>query len=135
MKRLFFIGFFLFSLCSCKSSVDVSFKEAEVNKIYAIYDLTEELKEIELDYPIENEAELFHIYTIYQNHLPIGYSSPANPNVELVSSILKDGCISYYVNNFILLSDLETLHQALMLTGKQFGFKEIHIFLNEKKLI
>lgn len=135
MKRFLLIGIFLFCLTSCKRQVDVTFQNAEVTQIYAIEDVTNELKVIELEYPIENERELFCIYTIYQNHLPLGYSSPASPNLELVTSSLLDGCVQYDVNNFIFLSDLKQFHKALLLTGKQFGYKEIHIFFNEKQLI
>ncbi|MDE7095476.1 MAG: hypothetical protein K2O23_03215, partial [Anaeroplasmataceae bacterium] len=67
--------------------------------------------------------------------LPIGYTSPANPNITLLSSEVRNKVVYYTVDNFILLSDIPAFHEALTKTGKLLDYKEIHIILNENQLI
>ncbi len=107
----------------------------EVSCFYAVADATAKLEEVYIDYDIQNEIELFELYTKYQNHFPLGYSSPANPNITLLKSDVQKNQVFYEVDNFIFLSDIPLFQQALLFTGKALGYEEIHIFFNEKQLI
>lgn len=136
MKRILCVLCFLLFLCtSCKKNVDVVFSNYEGIMVYAIEEKTNQLKEIEIDYSISNEKELFYLYTIYQNQLPLGYSSPANPNITLNSAYRKENVVYYEVDNFILFSDLSVFQEVLEKTGKCLDISEVHIILNQKQLI
>ena len=136
MKRISLsLCFILFFLCSCRSAVTVSFEEKEETLIFALEDCTNNIKEISMEYTIDDEQDLFYLYTIYQNYLPIGFSSPASPNVSLLKSCVNQHTVSYYVDNYIFLCDIPLFFEVLTKTGKQFGYKEIQIFFNDNKLI
>lgn len=126
---------FLFLMCSCRREVSVFFEEKEEIFIYALEDSTNRLKEISVDYKIENEVDLFCLYTIYQNSIPMGFSSPASPNVSLIKSSVVNSEVNYFVDNYIFLCDVPLFYEVLAKTGKQFGFEKIHIFFNDSSLI
>ena len=121
--------------CSCKKNIEVSFEVGEEISVYAIKSSTNKLEEVIIEYTLEDEEDLFVLYTSFQNCLPIGYISPANPNITLLSSEVKNKVVYYTVDNYILLSDIEVFHEALTQTGKLLDYKEVHIILNENQLI
>ncbi|MCM1130904.1 MAG: hypothetical protein NC310_02180 [Roseburia sp.] len=136
MKRLFFcFCVILLICCSCKKNVEVSFEQIETTSVYAIKSATSNIEEVMIDYELIDETDLFMLYTSYQNTLPIGYSSPANPNITLLSSEVKSKVVYYTVDNFVLLCNISLFHEVLLQTGKTMGYKEIHIILNENQLI
>lgn len=136
MKRLIFFFALILILCtSCKKDVEVTFAEEDALAIYAIEEQTSLLKKVEVEYKIENEKDLFYLYTSYQNYLPLGYTSPANPNISLLDCWLKNKIVYYTVDNFILLSDIQLFHDALLKTGECLNLREVHIILNQKQLI
>ncbi|MDE6241586.1 MAG: hypothetical protein K2M08_04075 [Anaeroplasmataceae bacterium] len=136
MKRLLLcIGLILLVCCSCKKNIEVSFEEIDEISVYAIKESSQKLEEVIIEYKLENEEDLFVLYTRYQNTLPIGYVSPANPNITLLASEVKNKRVYYTVDNYILLSDIPVFHEALIQTGKLLGYQEIHIILNENQLI
>ncbi|MDE5546988.1 MAG: hypothetical protein K2I88_05940 [Anaeroplasmataceae bacterium] len=136
MKRLLLCLVFILLVCSsCKKNIEVSFEEMEEISVYAIQSSSQKLEEVIIEYKLENEEDLFVLYTRYQNTLPIGYVSPANPNITLLSSEVKNNIVYYTVDNYILLSDISTFHEVLIRTGKLLGYQEIHIILNENQLI
>ncbi|MDE7161635.1 MAG: hypothetical protein K2N65_02625, partial [Anaeroplasmataceae bacterium] len=119
MKRIVILMSMLLIFCvSCKKQVDVTFAEGEEILVYAIEEKTSKIKEIRVEYSIENEEDLFTMYTIYQNILPLGYSSPANPNVHLLEWKRTNKAVFYSVDNFILFSDLSAFQEVLLRTGK-----------------
>ena len=121
--------------CSCKENVEVFFEEVEGISIYAVKTSTKEIEKVTIDYELLNEEDLFMLYTRYQNTLPLGYSSPASPNISLLSSEVKNKIVYYTVDNFILLCDYSLFHDVLVQTGKTLGYVEVHIILNENQLI
>lgn len=135
MKRWIMICLCVLFLCSCRKSIEVSFEKQKETLIYAIEQDTNEIKQVSIDYNLTNDLELFYLYTIYQNCLPIGFVSPANPNVTLLSSVVKNHIVYYTVDNFILLSDIPKLHEVLVKTGKTLNYREIHIILNDNEFI
>lgn len=136
MKRLFFcLSLILLVCCSCKKNVEVSFEQMEGTMVYAVKSSTHKIEEVMIDYELKNEEDLFMLYTSCQNTLPLGYTSPANPNITLLSSEVKNKVVYYMVDNFILLCDYSLFHEVLVQTGKTLGYIEIHIILNENQLI
>ncbi|MDE6414341.1 MAG: hypothetical protein K2K48_02915 [Anaeroplasmataceae bacterium] len=136
MKRLWIVlGFVLLVCCSCKKNIEVTFEQIEETKVFAVKESTYKIEEVVIDYKLEDERDLFVLYTNYQNYLPLGYSSPANPDITLLSSTVKNNIVYYTVDNFILLSDLNAFHEVLERTGKLLGYQEVHIILNENQLI
>lgn len=136
MKRLFFcLILILLICCSCKKNVEVSFEQMEGTMVYAVRSSTHKIEEVMIDYELKDEDDLFMLYTSCQNTLPLGYTSPANPNITLLSSEVKNKVVYYTVDNFILLCDISLLHEVLVQTGKSLGYIEIHIILNENQLI
>ncbi|MDE6661139.1 MAG: hypothetical protein K2J93_04910 [Anaeroplasmataceae bacterium] len=136
MKRLFFcLCALMLVCCSCKKNVEVSFEVVEEISVYAIKSSTNQLEEVVIEYTLDNEEDLFVLYTSFQNTLPVGYTSPANPNITLLASEVRNNVVYYTVDNYILLSDITAFHEALTKTGKLLDYKEIHIILNENQLI
>ncbi len=123
MKRWIMILVCVLFLCSCRRSIEVSFEKQEGTLIYAVEQNTNEIKEVSIDYNLTNDLDLFYLYTINQNYLPMGFMSPANPNVTLLSSVVKSNIVYYTVDNFILLSDIPKLHEVLVKTGKSLNYR------------
>lgn len=136
MKRIWFLVCFILFLCtSCKKNIKVTFVKDEETLVYAINNASHKIEEIYIDYQIEDAKDLFYLYTYNQNCLPLGYNSPANPNVSLLSYLEEDKIVFYRVDQFILLSDVIRFHEVLSRTGSLLGYKEIHIIFNENELI
>lgn len=136
MKRIwFFVCFILLFCCSCKKSIEVTFEQEEGTLVYAINTSSLEIEDVLIEYRIETAEDLFLLYTCYQNRLPLGYTSPANPNISLISTLEKQKIVYYTVDNFILLSNVSNFHEVLKRTGKLLGYTEIHIIFNENELI
>ena len=136
MKRILCLfSILLFFCASCKKNVDVVFSNEDGSIVYAIDETTNAVKEIEIEYTISDEKELFYLYTIYQNFFPLGYSSPANPNITLKDSYRRGKVVFYEVDNFILLCDISLFQEVLQKTGQCLSITEVHIILNQKQLI
>lgn len=60
-------------LTSCERSISVSYEAVEEWKVYAIEEESKKIQEVYVDYAIEDAVDLFELYTIYQNYLPMGY--------------------------------------------------------------
>ena len=137
MKKFFLLLVFISCfLTSCKKQYEIHYEEASLISVFAIQEKSNRIEELWIEYVILDEVDLFNLYTIHQNYLPLGYSSPVGPNVSLISSSVSNKEVSYYVDNFILLTeDLVSFQQLLEKTGKPFGYEKIHIFFNDKCLI
>lgn len=123
-------------LCGCRQkSLSVEYELVlDQNVVYA-YDLQDEkMVQIRCDYPIETYEDIFDLYTVYQNYLPIGYGSLAAPNLELLDSFSEQDHIYYEVNAFILLMDYEKFQDLLAATNKLYGYGVPHFFLNGTEL-
>lgn len=126
---------FLFLLVGCKSTVHVTCEREETIQVYAFTNDGEKLELVDIDYAIEDEVDLFELYTIYQNYLPQNYHSCASANMELLSSSVRQKVIFYEVDRFILNSPLEKLKGLLDATGKLYGYKEVHFIFNRQEII
>lgn len=103
--------------------------------VYAIDDVTEELVRVDIDFAIESKEDIFYLYTIYQNHLPVGVHSNGNGNIELIDCYEQDEEVYYVVNSFILLVDELPVFQSLITkTNALYHYGPAHFILNGRKL-
>ena len=81
---------FSLSLVSCKKNIEVFYEEAKEYEVYVVEDKTNKVECLALSYPVTSAESIFSLYTTYQNHIPLGYNSPASPNITLLDCQVKD---------------------------------------------
>lgn len=135
MRKLtiFLLGMVLF-LTGCERSISVSYEEVQEWKVYAVEEKSQLIKEVYVDFTIVDAVDLFELYTIYQNHLPIGFSSPLSPNISLIDVKIEENTITYIVDNYILVSDVDCFKELIVPTAKLYGYANVHIIFNENQL-
>ena len=126
---------FSLSLVSCKKNIEVFYEEAKEYEVYVVEDKTNKVECLALSYPVTSAESIFSLYTTYQNHIPLGYNSPASPNITLLDCQVKDKEIFFKVDNYIFLSDISLFYDVLSKTCKLYGYEEIHIIFKDSELI
>lgn len=134
MKKIYLLFVFIIFLSSCKKNIEKSYNIIENNYIY-VFNEDNIIKKIEIDYIIKNEIDVFNIYTSHQNYIPIKYHSPAHPNLILLNYTVNNNIINYYVNEFILESDINNLYNVFKLSLNEYGYDEIYFFYNNNLII
>lgn len=135
MKKIITLGIFLIAiLSSCKKNIDISYKIEEYSHIYLI-NSNQRIERIEIAYEIKDIIDIFNIYTCYQNNIPIGYFSPAHPNLKLLDYEINNRIIYSNVNEFIKQSDVNSLYNTLKLSLNEIGYQDIYIFFNNNRII
>ena len=132
--RVLFIFILLFC-SSCSSKVNVSCEKGIEYVIFAKNDINLQIEEVYVERSIENYVDIFLIYTKYQNSIPIGYSSVLNSNVSLLKSEVLDNVVYYYVDNYIFLSDINSIDIVINNTLMHYGYKRGHILFNNSYII
>lgn len=127
LKYLFLIIMLLLSSCQKK---DIEVIKCELYPCYAYNEKTKITELIYIEYEIEDELDIFELYTNKQNHLPIGYLSFGNGNIGLIDSKVINNEIYYYVDRYIYLSDIEQFYNQLIKTSKLYNFTNVYIYLN-----
>lgn len=122
-------------LSSCSNAVNVSYEKSLEYKAYAFNEETSEIAEVYVEYVLEDAESIFYLYTIYQNYLPVGYYSAGNSNISLLETKVIGKEIYYYVDNYVLLSDITKFHTLLTKTAQIYDYKNVYLFLNNKALI
>ncbi len=122
-------------LSSCSNTINVSYEKSLEYKAYAFSEKTNNLAEVYVEYALNDAESIFYLYTIYQNYLPIGYYSAGNSNISLLETKIVGKDIYYYVDNYILLSDITKFHTLLIKTAQIYDYKNVYLFLNDKVLI
>lgn len=134
MKKLLFLSilFLLFVGCDKNEDINIIIDEKEVY-LYAIDYDDEKIKKISVNYEIKDYNDIFNIYTIYQNRLPIGYYVNANSNVTLLKSYVNDNNVYYVVDKYIYLTeDINLFVNILSLSNKLLGYNKTFIICNNK---
>ena len=134
MKKLLFLSilFLLFVGCDKNEDINIIIDEKEVY-LYAIDYDDEKIKKISVNYEIKDYNDIFNIYTIYQNRLPIGYYVNANSNVTLLKSYVNDNNVYYVVDKYIYLTeDINLFVNILSLSNKLLGYDKTFIICNNK---
>lgn len=134
MIKLWFISLFLLFLVGCKADIAVNYENSKLYQVYAVHEKSFQVELVEVEYPITDTSSIFHLYTIYQNHLPVGYISPASPNVELLEVKQVQQEIFYTVNQFIYVSNIAAFKEVLQKTSQLYGYDQIHILHLLKEL-
>jgi hypothetical protein len=134
MKRLYIVIFYLFILmgCSKKDNIQIDIIE-DVTYVYAINYKDDKIEKVVIDYEIKDYNDIFNIYTIYQNRLPLGYYVNANSNVTLLKSYVNDNNIYYVVDKYInLTEDIGLFIKILSLSNELLGYNKTFIICNNK---
>lgn len=135
MKKLFLILILLFTLTGCKKKVEVFCEEGISSQVYAINNKNNQTELVYIEYDIQDEVDIFNLYTCYQNQLPLGYHSSGMANITLISSSVVNQVVYYEVDFFISLVALEEFHSLLTKTAALYDYSEIHIILDKQQLI
>lgn len=133
-KMTLFLFLLTIFLTSCERSISISYEAVEEWKVYAIEEESKKIQEVYVDYAIEDAVDLFELYTIYQNYLPMGYLSPLSPNISLLDIKIEDMNVTYIVDNYVLISDIDCFKELIIPTAKLYGYSNVHIIFNENKL-
>ncbi len=133
MKILLLVFFILLTGCS-QPEVTISCEKPNMLKVYAYTNQTNELEEVLVDYTFTNEADLFNLYTVYQNYLPLGYHSSGSANVSLQDYYVENKVIYYVVDRYILLVDYNAFVSVLAATARLYDYQDVHILLEGKQL-
>lgn len=134
MKKLLLLFLFIILLVGCRR-YDYDYEYKGQTKVYA-YSLSDnEILLIDIDLEIKNEADVFNLYTINQNYLPVGYTSFCYTNLELISSSVTNKEIIYVVSDFIKLVDNLEVFKSLIYETNYLLFEKESIFINNNKKV
>lgn len=135
--KLIFIAFIVFFLSSCNHNLKVSYElDESLTQVFALCEEDKVVKSIKIDYDIKTEEDVFLLYTIFQNNLPLGYVSPAHANITLLQCKIENDNIYYYVDSFIFLSsDISLFLEILTKTNQLYGYGTAHVFYNEREIV
>ncbi len=124
MKKLCFVFMILLlSSCSSRKPKKAEFEYASETKVYAYSLKDKKINDIYIDYKIEDYQDVFELYTIHQNYLPLSYSSMGSSNVELIHAEVIDNIVYYEVDSFIsLVQDLDIFTLLLNKTNQELGY-------------
>ena len=122
------ILFFLI-LSSCyNSSINYDTTRLKGSKAYA-YNIEDEIIElVNVELIINDPKDVFDLYTLNFNYLPIGYSSMAINGLELYSYKIINDDVYYNVNEYIrLVYDFDIFYELIIKTNKLIGFNNTYI--------
>lgn len=134
MKKLIVLIILLF-LVSCKPAQidDVEYEITTTSSVYGYNISTNTLETIELPYEVLDSIDVFELYTIYQNRLPLEYVSYGSSNVALLDLKIEDNIVYYTVDSFIYLcDDLELFLELLYAANKKLGYIETVVLYMDK---
>lgn len=132
MRKIFLLFILLFLTGCSNSKINDKYMIGKEATIYAYNINNKEIEEVNIIYNIENVEDVFKLYTIYQNTLPLGYVSMSTCNVGLIDYKIEDNTCYYYVDKYIsLVDDLEIFSSILKSTNRLLGYKETKIIYND----
>lgn len=121
MKKMLLLMILFMSGCN---SVDYEVVKID-NQAYVINILDYNICCVNIEYEIKDEEDVFLLYTIYQNYLPIGYISPACSNISLIDCYSNDYYTFYEVDLYIdFVSDISLFKECITKTNRLYGFKD-----------
>ncbi len=113
---------------------DSNIKEDKV-KFYLIEYETNNLKEVLVSMDNIEINDIINYYTILQNRLPSGYTSPIINNVNLIDVEKKENDLYLNFDEYFYLSnDTEIATYSLKKTFLSLGFTNVYIKINNKYL-
>ena len=130
LKKILLI--FVLFLSSC-SKVEMVLENAKLYPCYAV-NVEGNYELIYVDYVILDEVDIFELFTIKQNNLPINFYSYGNGNITLERSVIINDCVYYYVDRFVFLSDVEMFKKQLELNVKLYNYSDVFLILNNEEL-
>lgn len=95
------------------------------SSVYAYCIESKRIEEVYLNYEINNPLDIFELYTIYQNYLPIGYSSMISSNLNLIECSYNKNMVIYKVDN--LPNNYSIFYDLLLKQNKLLGYNDVKI--------
>jgi hypothetical protein len=134
MKKIYLILLYFVFLTSCKPKSEIDIEIVDKNNyVYAIDYNDKVIKKVFINYEINDYNDVFNLYTIYKNRLPLGYYSNSNSNVSLLKSYVLDNNVYYVVDKYIYLTDdIKLFIEILTLSNKILGYNKTFIVYNNK---
>lgn len=134
MKKIYLILLYFVFLTGCKPKSEIDIEIVDKNNyVYAIDYKDKVIKKVFINYEINDYNDVFNLYTIYKNRLPLGYYSNSNSNVSLLKSYVLDNNVYYVVDKYIYLTDdIELFIEILTLSNKLLGYNKTFIVNNNK---
>lgn len=135
MKRLIVLIILLFLTGCNHSNNEYSIEENNLTKVYAFSTTNEKIEEVYVDYEIKSHEDVFNLYTIHQNYLPLNYTSEGSGNVKLISSKIEDNIVYYEVDVFIKkIENIDIFHKLLVQANADLGYSSVEIIYNNEKI-
>lgn len=121
MKKLFLV--IILFLSGCKKGIIVDYNLEKLDTKFYVVNSNNSIECINIEYKVIDEEDIFFLYTIYQNYLPLGYFSPAHANINLIDCY-TEGKYTYYEVDFYIdiVKDLDLFKECLSKTNKIYGF-------------
>lgn len=134
MKKLYIFIIYILLLVGCDKNNEINIEIIENNSyVYAIDYNDKIIKKIPIKFEIKDYNDLFYLYTIYQNRLPLGYYVDVNSNVALIKSYVEDNNVYYVVDKYInLTKNVNMFLEVLTLSNKLLGYNKTFIVYNNK---
>ena len=135
LKKTMVLIFLILSLSSCgkKKNTAVEYEFVEGTKVYAYHLQSQKIEEVYVDFTIKTYTDVFQIYTIYQNYLPLNYESMGCSNVSLLSAKVEENMVYYEVDSFIYLTeDMDIFVSLLDYMNRDLGYDGSKIICNDK---
>ena len=119
----------IFFLVGCNNSLNQEFIIDENDyQCYALKIDDNNMELVKIDYILEDYVDVFNLYTIHQNYLPLGYYVNSSCNIGLIESYLLDNDVYYFVDVYIqLIEDFDTFLCLLNETNKLIGYNKTFI--------
>ena len=135
-KILFFPFYALILLTSCSNNNSTEkYNLIQYIDVHAFNIESDELEVVSIDYDINNPEDVFILYSIDQNYLPVGYTSECYANVCMLDYKIIHNDVYYIVDDYILnVSNLNKFNQLLSLGVKKLGYKNAYILYNNALL-
>lgn len=135
MKRIIVI-FLLFFLTSCTNQSSEYILEAEeLTKAYGYSKINYKIEEIYIEYELDDYIDVFNLYTIHQNYLPLNYVSKGSGNVGLLDSKVENNIVYYEVDAYInTVENLDIFYELLTKTNMNLGYSSVQIIYNNEKI-
>jgi len=136
MKRIIIILFFVILLCGCKAKrLECSYEEGNLYKAFAYSTISMEIEEVYVEYELNDYDDVFNLYTIHQNHLPLNFVSMGNANIGLIASSVENDIVYYEVDIYInLVDNLEIFTNLLRKSNEELGYIDTIIMYDNEVL-
>lgn len=106
-----------------------------MTKAYGYSKINYKIEEIYIEYELNDYVDVFNLYTIHQNYLPLNYVSKGSGNVGLLDSKVENNIVYYEVDAYInTVENLDIFYELLTKTNMNLGYSSVEIIYNNEKI-